>query len=62
VNRAPGPDDRGPAPKAAKGANGGGAGGGGGGAPKAKGNNTAVEGDEPTWELGKNKKVKVGPV
>ena len=48
-----GPDDRGPAKKSSAGASGSSS-----GAKKPKGN-PAVEGEEPTWELGQNKKVKV---
>ncbi len=53
-----GPDDRGPAPKKPAGTSSGGGGGGGGSAARPKGN-PSVEGQEPTWELGKMKKVKV---
>ena len=48
-----GPDDRGPAKKSSGGASGSSS-----SAKKPKGN-PAVEGEEPTWELGQNKKVKV---
>ena len=48
-----GPDDRGPASKAPKA---GGSRPGGGSAPRG---NPAVEGQEPSWDLGKMKTVKV---
>ena len=53
-----GPDDRGPAKKSGSGGAASSGGASGSAAKKPKGN-PAVEGEEPTWELGQNKKVKV---